>query len=559
VAIDYDRKALRLAVFELSGKEPTILALHSVPAPAGADTSDPAVLGRLLKTMVDRLKLRGSLAMMCVGRGQAVLKTVLLPPGSQESELAAMVQFQVAKELPFGADEAVVDFTVGKHWGGSEPREGQEAPAGATTVLAAAIRLPVLDAARQACQDAGLKLVHLGLRPYANLRCVYRCVRVEPGEAILFVDITADEAEIDVLRDQALEFSRTAKLAAPPAAGEAASTNGSGSVSPTGRIVAEVVRSLQGYSAANPGGKVDACLVAGATGVEKEVVAALTEKLGVHCEQFDPCGGFGIARGPDVTGFGAALGLAAEPESLPFDFLYPKRPVPVRDTRKLKMLAAVSAVAVVLGLTFVTRAVVIGGKEQAVTALSEQSSALDKDIIQLTKLADRVKTVQKWQEDDTNWLDQLAHLSNLLPGCEEVYLTSFKAGGGRITIQGQAKEDRCVTSFATELQSLGGYEVKPKGTLPRADKYGYTAQFTMEIEVTEKAKPIVASTQPVGRPADDAAGKPQPPGPRPRVGPAQPNQPNPAAPAGGGVKPNPGTASPSNPGAGDRPRRRPNG
>jgi hypothetical protein len=39
------------------------------------------------------------------------------------------------------------------------------------------------------------ELVRLGLRPYANLRCVDRCVSRGPNERLLLVNITAEETD----------------------------------------------------------------------------------------------------------------------------------------------------------------------------------------------------------------------------------------------------------------------------------------------------------------------------------------------------------------------------
>ncbi|KKK88194.1 hypothetical protein LCGC14_2745610, partial [marine sediment metagenome] len=48
---------------------------------------------------------------------------------------------------------------------------------------------------------------------YDNLRAVYKCTRCADGERILLVSVGADEVEIDVMRDEMLEFSRAATIA----------------------------------------------------------------------------------------------------------------------------------------------------------------------------------------------------------------------------------------------------------------------------------------------------------------------------------------------------------
>ena len=72
-----------------------------------------------------------------------------------------------------------MDYTHGPHW---DTGQSVEPPAGGTTVLAAAVRVPVIDAAQQICLEAGLRLKRLGLffrrlPPLADLeRMNYRII-----------------------------------------------------------------------------------------------------------------------------------------------------------------------------------------------------------------------------------------------------------------------------------------------------------------------------------------------------------------------------------------------
>lgn len=502
VAIDYDRQQIRLVVFEYVRKAPAILAMHTLAVPAEVDVADASALGQFLKGFVEKLSLRGAKALMCVGRAQAVLKSLTLPPTADANEIASMVQFQTAQELPFGADEAVVDYTRGPHWDAEQTEATAEE---GTTVLAAAARLPVLDAARQICQEAGLDLRRLGLRPYANLRAVYHCVQVRPGERIVFVNLTADEAEIDVMCDETLEFSRSVPISAPN--GTAEEAEGEKRAQAVRRAVAEVTRSLHSFHAVQRGGQIHGCLVAGATGLEQQLSAALAEPLGVQCELFDPSRGFAVAGGPETSGFGAALGLAAGQAgaAMPFDFLNPKRPALPRDMRKI--WAAVAAAAVVLSVSgfLLARTVYLGRYDADIKASKTAKTKLLKTNKQLEKLQDRVHAVSSWMDEQLNWLDQLAHLSNTLPGAERVYLDSVKCSPGRILLVGRAKDRQSVSSFERGLMAMPGYKVRHGATGAVRDEYGYSLKFDLEILISPSARPQVTVERPVGRPADDGA------------------------------------------------------
>lgn len=512
VAIDYDSRQLRLVLLESARKGCSVIALHSYAVPEGADIADSAVLGRLLATIASQLKLRRAGAILCVDRSQAVLKPLSLPPGCSENEVASMVAFQVAKELPFGAEEAVIDYTLGRHWDAS----AADASADSTQVLAAALQLVQVESCKAACAAAGLEPAHLLLRPWANLLAVKRCVRCQAGESILFVDVMADRAEIDIFRDGEIEFSRCATLAGASESGEVADAAGR-----VRRVVTEVLRSVQGFHAAHGRGGIDGCLIGGTTGIEEALARELAAKLGSPAQRFNPAGGFGLPPSPDIFAFGAALGMSClGPQEPHFDFLHPKRPAPPKDTRRLKLLGAAAAAVVLLVATLGARGKIVGAREAQVETVRRQVNQLDQDVRQLKKLEDRLRAITLWRDEDIHSLDQLAHLSNTLPGAEEVYITSFQSAPGKFTILGKAKDDKALTRFISQLSETTGYKPEPRGTSSAADKYGYTVQFTLEVLVSDQARPVIASSRPTGRPADDSAGKPAPapaPAPAPRI------------------------------------------
>ena len=502
VAIDYDRQAVRLVVFEYVRNAPIIRSVHAEPVDEGVDVTDPQAMGACLRAVVDRLHLRGAGALMCIGRAHAVLKSFQLPAVTSTDELASMVQFQASKELPFAAHEAVVDFTHAEHFDVAEPDTAEEG----TNVLAAAVRLPVIDAARQICAEASLKLRRLGLRPYANLRAVYHSIRCQPHERILLVSITADEVEIDVMRDEMLEFSRAATITSPPDEQAQGDTN----EAIVRRAVMEVSRSLQSFLAMQRGGEINACLVAGGTGMEEEICQALAKRLKVPCELFDPSGPFGLARGQEACAFGAALGLAAgqAADALPFDFINPKQPAPPRDTRRTRALAIAAGAVLLVALLALARYAYLGGRGREVANLERDKRSLQARNKALKKLAKQTAAIEEWQGADINWLDQLAHLSNTMPGPEKLYLTSLRCSASNvIALGGRVRDNRDIAGFAAEQMERAGYKVDPKGTSPVRDHYGYGLQFNLDIRVSPKAEPVVQTEKVIGRPGDDSAGR----------------------------------------------------
>jgi len=504
VAIDYDRREVRLVVFERARRQPEIVSLHTAAIPPDVDAADAAALGAFLKPVVEKLHLRGARAVMCVERANAVLKSLTLPPSEQTGDLAAMVQYQVSKDLPFSAEEAVVDYTRGAHW----DTDQQEAPEG-TMVLAAAVRLPVVDAGRIVCTTAGLRLQRLGLRPCANLRAVYRCVRAAGGQRLLLVNVTADEAEIDVMRDGMLEFSRAATLAlsGDAAGGPPDSTTRAETVA---RIVSEVTRSLHSFHAVQRGARLDGCLLAGATGLERDLADALTRRLGVECRLLDLTRGFAVRRQEAVSAFAAALGLAADTaaEAPPFDFLNPKRPAVPADRRRVRGLAIAAAAVFVLALGVLLTRMHLADRRRGLDQLRDRHADLKTANKDLKAIRKRVIDLRGWLDEETDWLEQIARLSRTLPEAREIYLSSLDCGPGparrrggtrpgRIALVGRVRNSRTVGRFEEKLADRPGYTVSHKGTSPApGDAYG--VNFSVDVLISGRAR---ATTRPARPPA----------------------------------------------------------
>ncbi len=217
IAVDFDSQTLRIVHAEGTSRGARVLRAASAPLPAGTDINDAKSVGGVLAAALKELRIAPAPLLMCVPRGLAVLKTVTLPAGTEADELAGMVAYQVEKELPFRSEEAVVDFALESHYDAA----GASAPAGGINVLVAAVRVPAVDYFRQVALAAGLKLQRLGLRPYANIRCLSAAgytlsERNESKGAMAgrtsfaLVHVGASETEIDILCDGSLTYSRAA-------------------------------------------------------------------------------------------------------------------------------------------------------------------------------------------------------------------------------------------------------------------------------------------------------------------------------------------------------------
>jgi Tfp pilus assembly PilM family ATPase len=542
VAVDFDSRQVRLVQAERSGSGARILRIAGRAAPEGLDLADAKAIGELLRAALKENRLAGWPVIMCVPRGLAVLKTLLFPPATQDSELAGMVQYQVEKELPFRPEEAVVDFTTESHYHAGGPAE----EAGGTRVLVAAVRVPVVDYYRQIALSAGVKLLRLGLRPYANQRCFAATMPGGSTEKCAVVHVTADETEIDVVVGDSLAFSRSSLGKVP----DAAKATGAELAEAAAAVVTEIIRSLQSYQSVEGGGKVDKVYLAGGTGIEALVAKELAQRQGARCQMFNPAEAMKLgarANGGTAAEFISALGLAAGCGAVPLDFLHPKRPVAPRNVRRTQAILATVVAVVLLAAGVTARGNYIGVKQARRDSLLSDYHKLDAKRKGLDANNARVASIEAWEKKGQNWLDHFALLSAEFPSAKDAYtgaITSNEDGSLNFTVH--AASEQTITEIAKRLDQVGYEVVAGRQRKNNDPKYPHTAE--MKVRPGPNMMVDLESLEAVPRPEDDMA-----PGevvPRVRVAQAAPSNPNAAANAGNqGGGGNPGARGNPNPGA----------
>lgn len=510
-AVDFDSRRLRVVLAEQTAGGTRIRNATSVPLGENLKTDDPEGLGRLLAKALKDMAFRGNGVLMSVPRSEAVLKPLSLPPGTLPQEIPSMVHYQVAKELPFPVEDAVIDFTVEPSAAQAVRRdapggqaEGEDKAAQEVKILVAAIRLHVIDYYRRIAAAANLTLLRLGLRPYANLCCV-EASEVRAGrDNLALVHITANETEIDLISHGSLVFSRSAVMDLVGPTGLA----DKGADKAANALVSEVSRSLQSYLAVERGAHIEAVLLAGETGLESRVAEMLPVRLHVPCEPLRTELLFPDQQPKPVSSaFISALGLAvghAAGEGLPFDFLNPKRPQAKRNVGKIRAVAAAAGIAVLVMAAIVARAVVIGGLKKDVAGLNRQYAAIEAEVKEAKKAADRAETMEKWTGQGRRWLDHWANISGLLPSAKDVYLAKLSTSeDGTIGFTVQATSSQAITELNRKLEEAG-YQLKPGRTKSGTDSFGYVYSTTVQVKADPDTTVDLAKVQPEPRPADDS-------------------------------------------------------
>ncbi len=523
-ALDVDGRWLRVVQTTTRAGQPAVsrIAVAPLNLPADADRTDPAVLGTAIAKALDQLKLKPGPVVLGIPRAQVVLKTLLLPVIADVSEVASIVHLQVGKDLPFRLTAAVVDFKIHRQIippaskpdaNAKLPSPAEAAPAAPPPkleVLVAVAKREVVEFYQRAAESAGLKLVALGLLPPASIRCVEACRVTDRAATFALVSLRHDEVSIDIVADQAAPFSRGTTVK-PVAAASATSE----AVTPEAFVNAatiEVVRSLHSYSGQGVAAPVARVLVAGATGHEAAVVAALASRTAAPVALLDtaalevPEDSRAHAAGA-VAGIGLALGYA-DADSLPFDFLNPKRPAVQRDLRKIKILAGVAAAAALFIIVGGVRSWLVGKRQAVLDAVTAEAVLAEKQRPIYRQMIGQAGVVNEWVKGERDWLLHYAYLTAVLPRSEEVFLTSLSVSGqGIIRLAVRAKSGAVLAKIEKQLRAAG-YEVKPLAITPGSDKTGYEFLSTVELVVPAKLKIDLSKVTPPERPADDASLEP---------------------------------------------------
>ena len=517
--LDLDGTTLRIAQ---SSNNETLKLVAVVPLDEApdADRTDPLVVGAAVSRALAKLGLKPASVVMGVARSCVVLRNLRLPVLENLRELTSVVHFQMASDLPFPAEEAVIDFTVGREIDipkektdvSPTPEAGAEddATVARVEVMVAAVKRDVVEFHQRLAKAAGLKLSALGLLSYANARCVEACKIADGDNALALICLRTDEVSADVIARQSLLFSRGAFVRP---VGESPHIDGAVPVTAEAFVQAaaiESVRSLHGYGGTEPYPPLGKVFVAGSTGLEAAVVEALRSLLPVPCAQLDAAGALRLAPELRAAAAGSigAIGLAfgsGDQHGLPFDFLNPKRPAVQRNLRRIGLLCGAATAIVLLIALLGARKILLDKRTAAFEVASAELSRAQKDEPLYRTLINHATVVGDWVKGGRDWLQHYAYLASVLPSSEEIYLTSLAVDNqGTIRLAVQARSGETLAQLDKQLRAAG-YEVKPLAINPGADSFGYEFRSSVELAASPKLKIDLRKLNPVLRPADDAS------------------------------------------------------
>jgi|GEM_PF-3599613 len=523
LALDWDAQSLRMTVVTSRGANVDLHKAVTVPVLPEIELNDAEMFGGFIKESLKRSKLSGKHAIISVPREKVVLNTINLPPAPAD-ELPAMVINQVARELPFAADQAVIDFAL----------SNDHDPKSPATALVAAVRIDDIEFYKKVASAAGLHLERIGLRPFANRQAVLATVDDPNDKTILMVELGPEHSEISVVHDGTLKFSRSALTSLPDFREEAVDNLHDSRIDSlaihdarssertreaVSGLMVEVIRSFEAYRATASGASIDRIVVCGATGLEAELSQSLAARFAALAELFNPAKALTIDhdRARELRGFSVVLGLAMSHGRHPlssFDFLAPKRPVTTRDRRMKKAPKAILTGVFLLAAAVAAWVQFVEPKRSRASELEADVQELSTRKKPLTAFQSRVNALEDWADAEQIWPDELVRLTNAFPSNDKAQVTRIefhtRAEGRRrkrsyvstLEMRLRTAELGVVNEISATLREMGYQDVVPGSETPIRGRNDSVYQFESRIEAVipkrapKKVQPPVVDVVP---------------------------------------------------------------
>ncbi len=407
----------------------------------------PAADAESLRAAVEKCGVAGARAVLVVQRSQAVLRDLELPEGTAD-ELVSMVRFQVERELPFPLDQVRYSFVETSRGGGK------------VRVQVAAVPRDLLDPAVAALEGAGVKVAGAYVSTF-GLLSLYR----NGGPAAL-VEVAGGEAEILVVDQGRMEFSRTAPLVE--------------GFEP-GHVAEEVDRTLLAYAARAPGKPVGKVVLAGEGPEARELAEALRAKLSREVSQVGP-GDLETAAAAGIC-VGLSRGVAMP------DLLHP--PVAVRKFRLTHAHRVAALAAIIVAMLVAWSQIKLADRRGTLEERREALARLQPRAADVTRMSQQALLAHEWYRDRNTWVRTLEILRQHIKTADLWITNAALEDTGVVRLQGKARDDRHATALATALKAHRDSKTKAahfrdatvQKVTPNSDKGEYKKDFTIEAHL----------------------------------------------------------------------------
>ena len=213
VGLDIGSSQIKVVEMKRSGGGVEITALDVAPTPPQAVENgvivDAQMLGRVVKDLLAKAKITAKKVVSSVGGQGSVVVRVIEVPQMKPAELEETMKWEVERQVPFNANESIVDFKkIDRPEGYAE---GQN-----MDVLLAVAQQDMIDRHVEMLFAAGLKPSAIDVEPLAGGRALLELTPdygSMPGHTVAVVNIGALNTDVAIFRDKLLAFPRTLPLA----------------------------------------------------------------------------------------------------------------------------------------------------------------------------------------------------------------------------------------------------------------------------------------------------------------------------------------------------------
>ncbi len=193
-SLEITEEYIKLAQFEYIKEMP--LLIHLVTRKIPSPNEEDAV--KTLRAALSGLKIKGPV-LSCLSRHQVTVRYLKLPSANR-GELEAMLDFQVAKQIPYPKEETLYSYSA-----------INIDPSGYTDVLLAIVHQEVVCRHLRILKACNIEPELVSFNTLAS-SAWFLHMNKQPMEAVLFVDVDAIYTDIGIIDSRGLSFTRTVKL-----------------------------------------------------------------------------------------------------------------------------------------------------------------------------------------------------------------------------------------------------------------------------------------------------------------------------------------------------------
>ncbi len=409
IAIELGQHTLRAMRARLYGDglhvEQTLIA--DVPQ---EHADDHEALGGWLAEQLRASGFVRSRATWVLSRERVGFKRLSLPT-DDAAELPGMVRLAMQRDLPFDADNAVIDFLPGETVNGS------------TDVIAVAVPDEAIAQIRAVAGASGFGVGRIALRSMGTAALINGLGDAHKPGGTLAIDVRPTNVEFAVITDQGVRFSRAIDL-----------PHGDSSEDAAENVVTETQRTWMSYRLSKDAIDVQQAVIVGDEAVARACIERVKDILNRPVQRVDAhplvdCNGAGM------HGLWPLAGVLLEAHvHLPMiDFANPRHAPDLEAQRRKRMLfgSAIAAVLLLAVWTFAKRD--LDSLQIRIDELTEQRNNIAGDYMRYTRDVLKRDHIEQWEQVHVDWLAHLSQLCDIAPDPTRVVLDQW---GGALNFRG---------------------------------------------------------------------------------------------------------------------------